>query len=103
MVGASERPITGVEKGLVVNVRCCATILLKRLREAGAPIRVHHGVNHHNHIIEHRRYFGVCARYEVVDARQCRIRARRLVAMNRVSHPRHGGKGLDDGISFTIV
>jgi len=103
VVSATKGPVTGVKKGLIINVRRCAAILLEGLCKAGAPIGVHHRVDNHNHIIEHRRYFGVRAGYEVVDARQRRIGARGLVAMNRVSHPRYSGKRLDDGIRLVIA
>ena len=87
---------------MIVNVGCGARYCSSDW-QSGAPIWVHHRVDYHDHIIEHRGHFAVGAGYEVVDARECRIGARGLVAMNRVSHPRHRGECLDDGVGFAIA
>ena len=88
MIGASGRPITGVEEGLVVDVGDVAPVLADHLEEAVAAVGVHHRIDDDQEVVQHVADLIIARGDEVVCDRDGGIGAGSLVAVDRIREPR---------------
>ena len=100
VVAAAGRPQPAVLHRLVVGVLDLALERLELREVALTPVRVHERVDVNDEPLAQGPRRGVGSGRELVGHLHGRVGARELVAVDRVGHPRHPRKRLDDSVGL---